>query len=68
MAQKKENIKMLFTNTRSRVIIVFTAIIMLVAIVIGLTKFFRVVMTMPFVVKKKSLNFTNAAEKRIVTI
>ncbi|HAF87632.1 MAG: type IV secretion protein IcmE [Legionellaceae bacterium] len=40
MAQKKENIKMLFTNTRSRVIIVFTAIIMLVAIVIGLTKFF----------------------------
>lgn len=35
MAGKKENIKALFTNTRSRVIIVFTLILLVIAIVLG---------------------------------
>ncbi len=39
MAGKKENIKALFSNTRSRVIILFTAILLLVAVVIGFIKF-----------------------------
>lgn len=38
MAGKKENIKALFTNTRSRVIIVFTALLLIIAVVIGLSK------------------------------
>ena len=41
MAGKKENIKALFTNTRSRVIIVFTAILLIVAIVFGIAQFIR---------------------------
>ncbi len=39
MAGRKENLKALFTNTRSRVIIIFTAIILITAIVVGMTKF-----------------------------
>jgi len=39
MAGKKENLKALFTNTRTRVIIVFTVIIMLLVVIIGLIKF-----------------------------
>lgn len=38
MADRKENLKSLFTNTRTRVIILFTAALMLFAIVVGLTK------------------------------
>lgn len=39
MAGKKENLKSLFTNTRTRVIIVFTAILLISAVVIGYFKF-----------------------------
>lgn len=39
MAGKKENLKALFTNTRTRVIIIFTAIVLIVAVVIGVTRF-----------------------------
>lgn len=39
MANKKENIKALFLNTRSRVIIIFTVIVLLVAVLIGFYKF-----------------------------
>lgn len=39
MASKKENIKSLFSNTRSRVIIIFTAILLITAVVIGIGKF-----------------------------
>nr|WP_019216236.1 hypothetical protein [Legionella tunisiensis] len=39
MAGKKENLKALFTNTRTRVIILFTGILLITAIVIGITKF-----------------------------
>jgi intracellular multiplication protein IcmE len=38
MAGKKENIKALFTNTRSRVIILFTVILLITAVVIGIIK------------------------------
>lgn len=38
MAGKKENLKALFTNTRSRVIILFTGILLITAVVIGITK------------------------------
>lgn len=38
MAGKKENLKSLFTNTRTRVIIVFTAILLVLAVVIGFLK------------------------------
>ncbi len=38
MAGRKDNIKALFSNTRSRVIIIFTAVLMLVAILIGVIK------------------------------
>lgn len=38
MASKKENIKSLFTNTRTRVIIVFTLILLLLAVLIGYFK------------------------------
>ncbi|MGV3739822.1 MAG: type IVB secretion system protein DotG/IcmE [Gammaproteobacteria bacterium] len=38
--QKKENIKALFTNTRTRIIIAFTLILVLATIVIGFVKFF----------------------------
>jgi intracellular multiplication protein IcmE len=41
MAGKKENLKALFTNTRSRVIIVFTAILLIVAVVVGITQFIK---------------------------
>ena len=39
MAGKKENIKALFSNTRSRVIILFTVILVMVTIIIGFIKF-----------------------------
>lgn len=39
MAGRKENLKALFTNTRSRVIIVFTTILLGIAVVIGVIKF-----------------------------
>ncbi|BCA94125.1 hypothetical protein TUM19329_04860 [Legionella antarctica] len=38
MASKKENIKSLFSNTRTRVIIIFTMILLIVAVVIGYVK------------------------------
>jgi len=40
MAGKKENLKSLFTNTRSRVIIIFTGILLVIAVVVGFAKFF----------------------------
>jgi intracellular multiplication protein IcmE len=39
MASRKENIKALFSNTRSRVVIIFTLVLVLLAIVIGYFKF-----------------------------
>ncbi|MDP3561464.1 MAG: type IVB secretion system protein DotG/IcmE [Legionellaceae bacterium] len=39
MAGKKENIKALFSNTRTRIIIVFTLILLLTTIIIGFVKF-----------------------------
>lgn len=39
MAGRKENLKALFTNTRSRVIIIFTAIVLIIAVVIGVIRF-----------------------------
>lgn len=41
MAGKKENLKALFTNTRTRVIIAFTVIVLIFAVVFGITKFVR---------------------------
>lgn len=38
MAGKKENLKALFTNTRTRIIILFTAILLIVAVVLGYFK------------------------------
>jgi intracellular multiplication protein IcmE len=38
MAGRKENLKSLFSNTRSRVIIIFTAILLIFAVVIGYLK------------------------------
>ena len=38
MATKKENIKSLFTNSRSRIIIIFTAILVVTMIVVGFVK------------------------------
>ncbi|MFC3908496.1 type IVB secretion system protein DotG/IcmE [Legionella dresdenensis] len=40
MAGRKENLKALFTNTRSRVIIIFTGILLVIAIVVGFSRFF----------------------------
>lgn len=39
MAGKKENIKALFSNTRTRVIILFTAALLIIAVTIGFIKF-----------------------------
>lgn len=39
MAGKKENLKALFSNTRTRVIIVFTIIILMIAMIVGIVKF-----------------------------
>lgn len=39
MAGRKENIKALFSNTRSRVIIIFTAALLMIAVIIGIIKF-----------------------------
>ncbi|HBI21224.1 MAG TPA: type IV secretion protein IcmE [Legionella sp.] len=39
MADKKENIKALFSNSRTRVIIIFTALLLLAMVVIGYIKF-----------------------------
>ena len=39
MAGKKENIKALFSNTRSRIVILFTAIVLILIVVIGFYKF-----------------------------
>ena len=39
MAGKKENIKALFSNTRSRIIILFTAVLLAIAVVVGIIKF-----------------------------
>ena len=39
MAGKKENIKALFSNTRSRVIILFTLVLLLIAVTVGIIKF-----------------------------
>ena len=39
MAGKKENIKALFSNSRSRVIILFTIILLLITVVVGVVKF-----------------------------
>jgi intracellular multiplication protein IcmE len=41
MAGRKENLKSLFTNTRTRVIIVFTMVILLTAVIIGFFKFYK---------------------------
>jgi len=41
MAGKKENLKALFTNTRSRIIILFTLMILVVAVVVGFFKFYK---------------------------
>lgn len=41
MAGKKENLKALFTNTRSRVIIIFTLAILILAVLIGVFRFMR---------------------------
>ncbi|HAU1295615.1 TPA: type IVB secretion system protein DotG/IcmE [Legionella pneumophila] len=38
MASKKENLKSLFSNTRTRVIIIFTAALLIIAVVIGFLK------------------------------
>ncbi len=38
MASKKENLKSLFSNTRTRVIIIFTAALLIIAVVIGFFK------------------------------
>lgn len=38
MASRKENLKSLFSNTRTRVIIIFTAVLMVIAVVIGYVK------------------------------
>ncbi len=38
MAGRKENLKSLFTNTRTRVIIIFTALLLIAAVVIGIFK------------------------------
>lgn len=38
MAGRKENLKSLFSNTRSRVIIIFTAVLLILAVVIGYVK------------------------------
>lgn len=40
MASRKENLKSLFTNTRSRVIIIFTVLLVVIAIIVGYLKFF----------------------------
>lgn len=39
MASRKENLKALFTNTRSRVIILFTAVLLVIAVLIGVIRF-----------------------------
>jgi len=39
MAGKKENIKALFSNTRSRIIIVFTVLLIITTVVVGFVKF-----------------------------
>lgn len=39
MASRKDNIKSLFTNTRTRVIIVFTLVLLIIAVVVGYVKF-----------------------------
>ena len=39
MAGKKENIKALFSNTRSRVIILFTVMLLLFAVIVGVVRF-----------------------------
>lgn len=39
MVTKKDNLKALFTNTRTRVIIVFTALALVIAIIIGFIRF-----------------------------
>ncbi|STX50634.1 protein IcmE (DotG) [Legionella busanensis] len=41
MAGRKENLQALFTNTRSRVIIVFTAIVLIIAVLYGVLRFVR---------------------------
>ncbi|STX28151.1 IcmE/DotG protein [Legionella beliardensis] len=41
MAGRKENLKALFTNTRSRVIIIFTLVLLVLAVLYGLTRFMR---------------------------
>ncbi|MBN9230717.1 MAG: type IV secretion protein IcmE [Legionella sp. 40-6] len=38
MAGRKENLKSLFSNTRSRVIIIFTAVLLIIAVVVGYFK------------------------------
>src|SRR3990167_4060775 len=39
MAGRKENLKSLFSNTRTRVIIIFTGLVLLSAVIIGVVKF-----------------------------
>ncbi|KTD19359.1 protein IcmE (DotG) [Legionella lansingensis] len=39
MAGKKENLKALFTNTRTRVIVIFTAVLLIIAVVVGVIRF-----------------------------
>jgi intracellular multiplication protein IcmE len=55
MAGRKENLKSLFSNTRSRVIIIFTAALLIVAVVIGYVKL-RAINTGP----QASANLSNA--------
>lgn len=39
MAGRRENLKALFTNTRSRVIIIFTGVVLVIAVIIGAIRF-----------------------------
>src|SRR5690349_10347528 len=45
MASRKDNIKALFTNTRSRIIIIFTLVLLIIAMLIGYFKFFATTST-----------------------
>ncbi len=55
MASKKENLKSLFSNTRTRVIILFTALLMIFAVVVGYVKF-------------KSASVTNISEAQLIGV
>ncbi len=56
MAGRKENLKALFSNTRSRVIIIFTVLVLLITVSIGLFK----VLSITNPVSKTSVDLSNA--------